>query len=123
MAQSDNATEPYIRAVLRLDVELAIEEPLLFALPAPRAPSSSRARPPADTHSSGLTARVACPPVAADILSLVLDVGSYNTKGGFGGDATPKCVVPSVRAAPAPSATVASRSSALVVHLCLASSA
>ena len=38
MAQSDNATEPYIRAVLRLDVELAIEEPLFVALPAPRAP-------------------------------------------------------------------------------------
>lgn len=36
---------------------------------------------------------------AGDILALVLDVGTYNTRAGFGGDALPKCVVPSVRAA------------------------
>jgi hypothetical protein len=34
-----------------------------------------------------------------DISALVLDVGTYNTRAGFGGDALPKCVVPSVRAA------------------------
>ena len=39
-----------------------------------------------------------CVCVAADILALVLDVGTYNTKAGFGGDSLPKCVVPSVSA-------------------------
>ena len=31
---------------------------------------------------------------------LVVDVGSYNTKGGFAGDEVPKAVIPSVRPRP-----------------------
>ena len=34
---------------------------------------------------------------AGDVVSLVVDVGSYNTKGGFAGDEVPKAVIPSVR--------------------------
>ena len=37
---------------------------------------------------------------AGDVVSLVVDVGSYNTKGGFAGDEVPKAVIPSVRPQP-----------------------
>ena len=35
--------------------------------------------------------------LTAEISALVVDFGSYNTKAGYAGDDTPKCVLPSVR--------------------------
>ena len=70
-------------------------------------PALSKSPPPADGPAAPAVTLLDlapalfnpyAPPLAADILALVLDVGTCNTKGGFGGDVIPKCVVPSVAA-------------------------